>query len=78
MVYDFFFISPSFAAGEAQITFILSYVLYEIPFDTSENPPNITARRSLGTADKNHLKEDITPLLPTGIRARYCETISYL
>jgi hypothetical protein len=27
-------------------------------------------------AGKNHLNEEITPLLPTGIGERYCQTIS--
>ncbi len=27
------------------------------------------------TAGKNHLNEEITPLLPTGIGERYCQTI---
>ncbi len=30
------------------------------------------------TAGKNHLNEEITPLLPTGIGERYCQTISNL
>ncbi len=32
----------------------------------------------VGMASKNYLNEEITPLLPTGIGERYCETISNL
>ncbi len=32
----------------------------------------------IATAGKNHLNADITPLLPSGIGARYCQTISNL
>ncbi len=32
----------------------------------------------VATEGKNHLKEEITPLLPTGIGERNCQTISNL
>jgi hypothetical protein len=32
----------------------------------------------VGTAGKNHLNEEITPLIPTGIGVRYCQTITNL
>jgi hypothetical protein len=32
----------------------------------------------VAVAEKNHLNEEITPLFPTGIAERYCQTISNL
>ncbi len=32
----------------------------------------------VATSGKNHLNEEITPLLPTGIDKRYCQTLSNL
>ncbi len=40
------------------------------------DPPPLSLH--VGAADKNDLNEEISPLLPTGIGERYCQTISNL
>jgi hypothetical protein len=50
--------------------------------ETSEEdhrvPTPIPPSSTLGKAGRNHLNEEITPLLPTGIGERYSQTISNL
>jgi hypothetical protein len=41
-------------------------------------PTSFPLSLRLAKAGRNHLNEEITPLLPTGIGVQYCQTISNL
>ncbi len=43
------------------------------------NPTHrVPTSQRVAKTDKNHLKEEITPLIPTGIDEQYCQTMSNL
>jgi hypothetical protein len=46
--------------------------------DPPPPPPLLAIAIAIAMAGKNHLNEEITPLLPTGIGERYSQTISNL